>query len=97
MDETLVHSSFEPIQHYSFVLDLNINGHPYKIYVSERPGAREFLEEMAKHYEIFIFTASISEYASPVIDRLDPKRVVAMRLYRENCTNYRGILVKDLS
>ena len=30
-----------------------------KFYVSVRPGAREFLKEMSKYYEIIIFTASL--------------------------------------
>lgn len=52
---------------------------------------------MSKFFEIFIFTASISEYANPVIDYLDPKGVVDLRLFRDNCTLFKGLLVKDLS
>jgi TFIIF-interacting CTD phosphatase-like protein len=33
----------------------------YPIYVKVRPGAKEFLKEMAEVYELMIFTASISE------------------------------------
>lgn len=32
----------------------------YKIWIKVRPGAVEFLREMAKYYELFIFTASMS-------------------------------------
>jgi RNA polymerase II subunit A small phosphatase-like protein len=52
---------------------------------------------MSKIYEIFIFTASISEYANPVIDRIDPNRLCSVRLYREDCVMYNNIFVKDLS
>ena len=62
-----------------------------------RPDATYFLNELSEYYEIIIFTASISEYANPVIDLIDPNKVVCHRLYRENCTFYNGILVKDLS
>lgn len=41
------------------------------MYVKKRPGADDFLIEMSKHFEIFIYTASLSEYADPVIDQLD--------------------------
>ena len=62
-----------------------------------RPGAEEFLIEMSKIYEVFIFTASLSEYANPVIDRIDPQNVSTLRLFRENCRICNNVLVKDLS
>jgi len=37
---------------------------------------------MAKHYEIIIFTASMEQYASPVIDQIDPNNLITVRLYR---------------
>jgi RNA polymerase II subunit A small phosphatase-like protein len=37
-----------------------------------RPGCREFLEEMAKIYEVVIYTASLSQYADPLMDIIDP-------------------------
>ena len=39
LDETLVHSSFEPFQKYDIVLNVNFDGIFYKIYVLVRPGA----------------------------------------------------------
>ncbi len=33
-----------------------------------RPGAREFLAEMSKHFEIVIFTAAMQDYADWVLD-----------------------------
>lgn len=32
-----------------------------------------------------------------MIDKLDPDGLIAVRLYRENCTSLQGMLVKDLS
>lgn len=40
------------------------------IYVSFRPGVKEFLQKMEHFYEIVIFTASIQSYADPIIDEL---------------------------
>ena len=62
-----------------------------------RPGCRQFLLEVAKYYEVVIFTASLSKYANPLMDILDPKRVAPQRLFREHCTYFKDQYVKDLS
>ena len=67
------------------------------VYVAKRPGVDEFLIEMAKHYEIVIYTASLNKYADPLLDLLDPNRVIRTRLFRESCVYYEGNYVKDLS
>lgn len=67
------------------------------VYVIKRPGVDEFLVEMAKHYELVIYTASLNKYADPLLDLLDPKRVIRTRLFRESCVYYQGSYVKDLS
>ena len=64
-----------------------------------RPGTAEFLQEMSKYYELVIFTASLSKYANPLMDILDPERLCTARLFREHC-NYvfaERIYVKDMS
>ena len=40
--------------------------------ISVRPYAQQFLQNMAKEYEIIIFTASNPDYANKIIDYLDP-------------------------
>lgn len=67
------------------------------VYVAKRPGVDEFLLEMAKHYEIVIYTASLNKYADPLLDLLDPHKVIRSRLFRESCVYYEGNYVKDLS
>jgi RNA polymerase II subunit A small phosphatase-like protein len=67
------------------------------VYVAKRPGVDEFLIEMAKHYEIVIYTASLNKYADPLLDLLDPHNVIRARLFRESCVFYEGNYVKDLS
>ena len=52
---------------------------------------------MAKFYEIVIYTASLSKYASPLLERLDRSKVSAYHLFREHCIFYNGVFVKDLS
>ena len=57
----------------------------------------EFLKRLSDFYEIIIYTASLSKYADPLLDFLDKHRVSAFRLFREHCTFFNGIFVKDLS
>lgn len=67
------------------------------VFVLVRPGAKEFLENLAPFYEMVIYTASLSKYADPLMDMLDPKGLCTARLFREHCTFYDRIFVKDLS
>ncbi|KAG7388214.1 CTD (Carboxy-terminal domain, RNA polymerase II, polypeptide A) small [Phytophthora boehmeriae] len=97
LDETLVHSSFRQTTNPDYIIPVEINDTVYQVYVCRRPGAEEFLLEMAKHYEIVVYTASLSKYADPLLDKLDPERVIRFRLYREHCVQYEGNYVKDLS
>ncbi|KAF1332394.1 Nli interacting factor-like phosphatase, partial [Globisporangium splendens] len=97
LDETLVHSSFKPTLNPDYIIPVDIDGTVHQVCVCKRPGAEEFLIEMAKHYEIVIYTASLSKYADPLLDRLDPEKVIRFRLFREHCVQYEGNYVKDLS
>lgn len=97
LDETLVHSSFEPID-CSFSLTINLDGTQYGVYVLKRPYVDEFIAECAKMYELVVFTASLPEYANPVIDTLDKNGLIKHRLFRGNCVFYEEqFYVKDLS
>jgi len=69
----------------------------YEVYVQVRPGCNEFLVEMAKYYELVIFTASLSKYANPLMDILDPERLCTGRLFREHCDFRDRIFMKDMS
>lgn len=97
LDETLVHSSFRAVPGADFVIPVQIEDVVHFVYVAKRPGVDEFLTEMAKHYEIVIYTASLNKYADPLLDLLDPGRVIRTRLFRESCVYYEGNYVKDLS
>ncbi|KAK7035522.1 hypothetical protein VNI00_011815 [Paramarasmius palmivorus] len=97
LDETLVHSSFKSIQHADFVVPVEIEYHWHNVYVIKRPGVDNFLKKMGELYEIVVFTASLSKYADPVLDRLDIGHTITHRLFRESCYNHKGNYVKDLS
>ena len=56
------------------------------------------MQELAKNFEIVIFTASEKIYADKVINILDPeKKLIKYRLYRNSCLSFNPILVKDLN
>lgn len=68
--------------------------------VWERPHVRLFLSVMSRMYSLVLFTASLSSYADPLVDRLEGSHplsnnggggrpsvaIFRKRLYREHCT-----------
>lgn len=97
LDETLVHSSFKPVDQPDITLPIEIDGQTCVIYVLVRPFVSEFLKRMSKHYELVVFTASLSKYAEPLMLKLDPNQYCAYRLFREHCTFFNNAFVKDLT
>jgi carboxy-terminal domain RNA polymerase II polypeptide A small phosphatase len=97
LDETLVHSSFTPLESADFEIPLDMAGETHTVFVKKRPGVDHFLEQVTRHFEVVIFTASLSLYANPVMDLLDPSAHCHARLYREHCVLVGGCYVKDLA
>jgi len=98
LDETLVSSTTKPRARTDMVIKVLLGGLPMSFYVRKRPYVDIFLTTVCQWYEVIIFTASLSPYADPVIDRLDPKRKIKKRLYRQSCLHKGvGTFVKDLS
>ncbi|KPM06469.1 Meteorin-like protein [Sarcoptes scabiei] len=97
LDETLVHSSFKPINNADFIVPVEIEGTTHQVYVLKRPHVDEFLQKMGELYECVLFTASLAKYADPVADLLDRWGVFRARLFRESCIFHYGNYVKDLS
>eukprot|EP00494_Astrolonche_serrata_P014902 UN15042 len=56
-----------------------------------------FLDRCSQLYEIVLFTASISDYADPLLDRLDRRKTLEHRLYRIHRIRKGRCFVKDLS
>jgi RNA polymerase II subunit A small phosphatase-like protein len=48
-------------------------------------------------YELVIYTASMSIYANPLVDTIDPDKHIPFRLFRDHCFSYQGSYIKDLS
>lgn len=104
LDETLVHSSASRSSHnpnstHDIKLPLILDdGQRCEVFVKMRPFVHDFLRSVGRMFEIVIFTASVSKYASPLISVLDPEgKFCHHRLFREHCTEYAGSYVKDLT
>jgi len=96
LDETLVHSSFKPVDRCDFIVPVEIEGRVHQVYVAKRPFVDDFMKRMGELYEIVVFTASLAKYADPVLDLLDVHKVVDHRLFRESCSCFKGSYVKDM-
>ena len=102
LDETLIHSYVTDdiiinnnnnllFQYYS-----NEDNSQKYIRVIFRPYLKEFLETISKKFEIVIFTASIKNYASPLIDIIDRNNICKHRLFRDDCLMINGTFIKNL-
>lgn len=102
LDETLVHSSFVPPRRGERQpnLILNVkwdNGEKDYVFVRVRPHTYYFLTQMTKIFEVVIFTASILNYAQPLVNKLDRRRYEYQILSRRQCTLLNNCYYKDLS
>ncbi|KAF9075890.1 NLI interacting factor-like phosphatase-domain-containing protein [Rhodocollybia butyracea] len=115
LDETLIHSTSRPISSASssglfgsfgarkggpgHVVEVMLGGRSTLYHVYKRPFVDFFLRTVSGWYTLVIFTASMQEYADPVIDWLDAGRgILDHRLFRDSCTQLpNGAYTKDLS
>lgn len=111
LDETLIHSLAKGGRMSSgHMVEVKLNAnvgyggttlgpqHPILYYVHKRPHCDDFLRHVCKWYNLIVFTASVQEYADPVIDWLEQERkYFSGRYYRQHCTFRNGAYIKDLS
>lgn len=112
LDETLIHSMSKGgrmstghmVEVRLSAASLGMGGsgqvgqHPILYWVNKRPYCDEFLKRVVKWFNLVIFTASVQEYADPVIDWLESeKKFFSARYYRQHCTYRQGAYIKDLS
>ncbi|XP_071395842.1 CTD small phosphatase-like protein 2 [Centroberyx affinis] len=97
LDETLMFSSLNVIEEAEYTFHTSFQDHQYKVYMILRPHVKEFLQSMAKIYEMFVYTSAKKQYAEKILDVLDPRRkLFRHRLYQEDCSCVLGHYVKDL-
>ncbi|RDA86175.1 hypothetical protein CP532_3017 [Ophiocordyceps camponoti-leonardi (nom. inval.)] len=111
LDETLIHSmSKGGRMSTGHMVEVRLNTaslgmgagsaaqHPILYWVNKRPFCDEFLRRVCKWFNLVVFTASVQEYADPVIDWLESERkFFSARYYRQHCTYRQGAYIKDLS
>lgn len=112
LDETLIHSMSKGGRSSGHMVEVRLNTaslgmgnapggaaqHPILYWVNKRPFCDEFLRRICKWFNLVIFTASVQEYADPVIDWLEAERkYFSARYYRQHCTYRQGAYIKDLS
>ncbi|PWN37997.1 uncharacterized protein FA14DRAFT_166916 [Meira miltonrushii] len=97
LDETLIHSTSR-IGVRPHQVEVVLDGRSIIYHVYKRPHVDTFLRKVASWYHVVVFTASVQEYADPVIDWLDQGRgLISGRLFRESCTFRNGSYYKNLA
>lgn len=81
------------------MIEVVLGGRSTLYHVYKRPFVDFFLRTVSGWYTLVIFTASMQEYADPVIDWLDAGTgILTHRLFRDSCTQLpNGSYTKDLS
>ncbi|KIM46232.1 hypothetical protein M413DRAFT_64928 [Hebeloma cylindrosporum] len=81
------------------MVEVVLGGRSTLYHVYKRPFVDFFLRTVSGWYTLVIFTASMQEYADPVIDWLDAGRgILEHRFFRDSCTQLpNGSYTKDLS
>ncbi|CAG8721018.1 2526_t:CDS:2, partial [Acaulospora morrowiae] len=98
LDETLIHSTSNGSRANAHMIEVMVDNHACLYHVYKRPHVDHFLKKVSEWYKVVIFTASMPEYADPVIDWLDPnKNLISNRFFRQSCTNRNGAYIKDLT
>lgn len=103
LDETLIHSTSRGngvpgASGRAHVIEVVVDKHACLYYVYKRPHVDYFLRKVSEWYKVVVFTASMSEYADPVIDWLDQEnRMISKRYFRQSCTLRGGNYLKDLT
>ncbi|EGC29663.1 hypothetical protein DICPUDRAFT_95899 [Dictyostelium purpureum] len=97
LDETLVHSTMKPVSHHHLTVNVLIESSYCTFYVIKRPHVDYFIQKVSQWYDVVIFTASMQQYADPLLDQLDVNKVFKKRLFRDSCLEKDGNYIKDLS
>ncbi|KAG0296810.1 Nuclear envelope morphology protein 1 [Linnemannia gamsii] len=98
LDETLIHSTSRGSRSQGYMVEVLVDRHACLYYVYKRPHVDYFLKKVSEWYKLVIFTASMEEYADPVIDWLDQnKTLFDKRYFRQACFLRNGSYLKDLT
>lgn len=99
LDETLIHSmtrgsSISP----AHVVEVIVGQLTCIYYVDKRPFCDLFLQKVSEWYNVVIFTASVRNYADPMVDWLEKgSKIFSKRFSRSDCIATEQGYIKDLS
>lgn len=97
MDETMIAAKFEGQQPPKFVSQFSFDFSTTKIHVRFRPYLQDALEKLSQVYEIIAWTAGVKDYATPILDEIDPEnKIFKKRMFRTECCKVDQFYVKDL-
>ena len=100
LDETLSHSILDSayVGPFDYAFQTVWNWEEVNVKVCFRPHLHSFLQFVCSHFEVVVFTASLPQFANPVLDKLDPEgQIFSHRLFRDSCSMHGGIFIKDLA
>jgi Dullard-like phosphatase family protein len=86
LDETLVHSTIKRPPRSHFNLHVCLGRVPAEFFVIKRPFVDQFLEQVCKWYNVYIFTAGVKDYAGPLLEKLDKTKLITGNFFRDSCT-----------
>ena len=57
-------------------------------YICIRPGVNEFLNQLSKHYSLYVYSASSKQYLNNIIKNIDKNNVIEKCFCRDDCIIY---------
>lgn len=97
LDETLIHTLYSADDYYDFKVDCVIGESAYPLYVRKRPGVDAFLQAALEYFNVYIYTSSVIEYASSIMQKLIPGFPDSKILHRDHCRYFNGNFIKQLN
>lgn len=102
LDETLIHSEVykeENRESYDRVIEIKYNGERpmEKLGIYLRPFAFEFVEFLAQHFKLIIFTAAELKYSQSILEAVGLISFFEAILDREYTIEVKGFFIKDLA
>lgn len=93
LDNTLILSTTRAPPICDFII--KVDGED--VFVVKRPFLDNFLAEVSKIADIYLFTSAEEEYVNQILEYLDPfDRIFKKKFYRDSCRLINGIYVKDI-
>lgn len=100
LDNTLIFASTSPVTISDFVIKILVAPGKYEsCFVHKRPDLEQFLSDISKIANLYLYTASTREYCEQILSNIDPfGKYFKKVLCREDCIqDSNGSYIKDIS